>query len=85
MHLNAGSSRTLKSVRTIYHYVRTDANLNRSKLLDTDGRPDGKFSSSGQMLLTEERPDEIPRRSDGCKGIELTDLNSPQSLLEAHN
>jgi hypothetical protein len=23
--------------------------------------------------------------SDGCKGTELTDLNSAQSLLEAHN
>jgi hypothetical protein len=46
-----GSSRTLKSVRTICHYIRTDANLNYSKLLDTDGRPDGKFSSSGQMSV----------------------------------
>jgi hypothetical protein len=62
----------------ICHYIRTDANLNCSKLLDTDGRPDGKFSSSGRMLLTEEHPD-------GCKGNELTDLNSTQSLLEAHN
>jgi hypothetical protein len=35
------------------------------KLLDTDGRPDKKFSSSGRMLLTDERPDGIPRRPDG--------------------
>jgi hypothetical protein len=38
--------------------------LNCSKLLDIDGRPDGKISSSGQMLLTDERPDGIPRRPD---------------------
>jgi hypothetical protein len=55
------------------------------KLLDTDGHPDGKFSSSGHMLLTNERPDGIPRHPDGCKGTELTDLNSTQSLLEPHN
>jgi hypothetical protein len=46
-----GSSRTLKSIRTICHYVRTDASLNCSKLLDTDGRPNGKFSSSVRMML----------------------------------
>jgi hypothetical protein len=44
-----GSSRTLKNVWTICHYVRTDATLNCSKLPNTDGRPDGKFSSSGRM------------------------------------
>jgi hypothetical protein len=69
----------------ICHYVWTDANLNCSKLLDTDGRPDGKFSSSGWMLLTDELLDGIPRLPDGCKGIELIDLNSAQSLLVAHN
>jgi hypothetical protein len=75
----------MKSIQTICHYVKTDANLNCSKLLDTDGHPDGKFSSFGWMLLTDERLDGIPRRLDGCKGTELTDLNSTQSLLEAHN
>jgi hypothetical protein len=60
-----GSYRTLKSVRMICHYVQTDAILNYSRLLDTDGRPDRKFSSSERMLLTEERPEGIPRRSDG--------------------
>lgn len=42
------SSRTLKSIRTCCHDVRTDATFNCSKLLDTDGvwtvlqrRPDG--------------------------------------------
>jgi hypothetical protein len=51
------SSRTLNNVRTIWHYVRTDAILNSLKFIDTDGCLDGKFSSSGRMLLTEERPD----------------------------
>jgi hypothetical protein len=37
------------------------------------------------MLLTEECSDGISRLLDGCKGTELTDLNSAQSLLEAHN
>jgi hypothetical protein len=80
-----GSSRTLKSIQTICHYVRTDANLNYSKLLGTDGLPNGKFSSSGWMLLSDEHLDGIPRLPDGCKGTELTDLNSAQSLLKAHN
>jgi hypothetical protein len=60
-------------------------NLEQLKFLDTDGRPDGKFSSSEQMLLTDERTDGIPHHPDGCKVTELTDLNSAQSLLEAHN
>jgi hypothetical protein len=34
---------------------------------------------------TVERPDGISCRSDGCKGTELTVLNSAQSLLEAQN
>jgi hypothetical protein len=78
-------SRILNSGRTIFHYVQTDATLNSSKLLGTDGGPDRKFSSSERMLLTDERPDGIPHRPDGCKRTELTDLNSAQSLLEAHN
>jgi hypothetical protein len=79
------SSQTLNSDWTICHYVRMDASWNSSKFLDTDGRPDGKFSLSRRMLLTDERPDGIPCRSDRCKGTELIDLNSTQSLLEAHN
>jgi hypothetical protein len=59
--------------------------LNSLKFLDTDGRPNGKFSSSGRILLTDELPDGIPRHPYGCKGTELTNLNSAQSLLEAHN
>jgi hypothetical protein len=35
------SSRTLNSSWTICHYVRTDATFNSSKLLDTNGHPDG--------------------------------------------
>jgi hypothetical protein len=37
------------------------------------------------MLWTVGRPDGISRRSNRCKGTELTVLNSTQSLLEAHN
>jgi hypothetical protein len=51
------SSRTLNSVRMIWHYVWKDAILNSSKFLDTDERPDGKFLSSGRMLLTDEHSD----------------------------
>jgi hypothetical protein len=80
-----GSSQTLKSVRTICHYVQMDATLNCSKLLDIDGSPDRKFSSFRWMFLTDECPEEIPRRPDKCKGTELTYLNFAQSLLEAHN
>jgi hypothetical protein len=45
------SSWTLNSGWMIYHYIRTDAILNSSKFLDTDGRPDGKFSSFRRMML----------------------------------
>jgi hypothetical protein len=76
------SSRILDSGWTICHYVQTDATLNSSKLLDTDGRLDGKFSSSVWMLLIDERPDGIPCCPDGCKGAELTDLNSDRVFLK---
>jgi hypothetical protein len=45
------SSQTLNSGWTICHYVPKDATLNSSKLLYTEGRPKGKFSSSGRMML----------------------------------
>jgi hypothetical protein len=51
------SSRTLNIGRTICHYVRTDATLNSSKFLDTDGRPDGFSTLSRRKLLTDERLD----------------------------
>jgi hypothetical protein len=73
-----GSSRIRKSVRTICHYVWTDVNLNCSKLLDTDGRPDelcfdkwasGRNTTSfGRMLLTDERPDSIATSSGWLTG-----------------
>jgi hypothetical protein len=65
------SSWTLNSVRTICHYLRMDAILNSSKFLDTYGRLDGKFSSSGRMLLTDERPDENTTSSGRLLGIRL--------------
>jgi len=65
------SSRTLNSGRVIYHYVRTDAILNNSKFLDTDGRPDGKFPSSGRMLLIDERLDGNTTSSGRLLGIQL--------------
>jgi hypothetical protein len=65
------SSRTLNSVRTICHYVRTDAILNNSKFLDTDGHANGKFSSFEWMLLTEERPDGNTTSSGRLVGIRL--------------
>jgi hypothetical protein len=65
------SSRTLNSIRTIYHYVQTDAILNSLKFLDTDGRSDGKFSSSGRMLLTDECPDGNTTSSRRLLGIRL--------------
>jgi len=65
------SSRTLNSGRTICHYVRTDAILNSLKFLDTDGRPDGKFSLSGRMLLTDECPDGNTTLSGRLLGIRL--------------
>jgi len=71
--------RTLSVVRTCCWNVQTDASWSSSKLLDTEEGPDGKFSSFGRMLLTDERPEGIPRRPNGCKGTELTNLNSVES------
>jgi hypothetical protein len=68
------SSRTLKGGCTICHYVRTDATLNSSKFLDTDGRPDSISTSSGRMLLTEERPNGLQGRSDICLGSDFSEL-----------
>jgi hypothetical protein len=53
------------------HIVQTDALLNSLKFLDTDGRPDGKFSSSGRMLLTDERSDGNSTSSGWLVGIRL--------------
>jgi hypothetical protein len=61
------SSQTLNSVWTICHYVRTNANLNYLKLLDTDGRPWRKvLVVRMDDALTDEHPYGIPRCPDGC-------------------
>jgi hypothetical protein len=43
------SPRTSNSGQTICYYVRTNATLNSSKILDTDGHPDGFASSFGLL------------------------------------
>jgi len=67
------SSGTLKSVRTCCWDIQTDANLNYSKLLDTDGSPDSIGTSSRRILLTDECPDKN-------KGSDFSDLESAQNL-----
>jgi hypothetical protein len=67
------TSWTLKSVRTYCHYIRTDATLNYSKLLYTHGNPDGIATSSGRMLLIDERPD-------GILGFDFSKFESAQDL-----
>jgi hypothetical protein len=69
------AGRTLSVVRTSCWNVRTDASWSSSKLLDTKEGPDGKFSSSGRMMLwTNGHPDGISCRSNGCKGSDFSDL-----------
>jgi hypothetical protein len=53
------------------HDDQMDATLNCSKLLDTDGSPDGIPMSSGQMLLADERPDALLGRPNGNKGFDF--------------
>jgi hypothetical protein len=67
------SSPALKSGRTICHYIRTDAILNNSKLLDTNGHPDGIATSSGRMLLTD-------KGTDGSLGSDFSKLESAHNL-----
>jgi len=76
------SSRTLKSVRTCYCDIRTDASLNYSKLLDTDGSPNDILMSSKRMFLTDERPNALLGRPDGNKGSDFSELESAQNLHE---
>jgi hypothetical protein len=73
---NLISCRTLISIRTYYHEVRTDATLNCSNLLDIDGHPDGIVMSSGRMLLTNERSDALLGHLDGNKGSDFYELES---------
>jgi len=70
------TSRTLKSVRTCCHDVRTNETLNYSKLLDIDGSPDGIATSSGQMLLTDERPNSRQGHPNEILGSDFSDLES---------
>jgi hypothetical protein len=70
------SSRTLKSIRMCCHNVLTDATLNCSKLLDVDGSPDNITTSSGWMLLTEERLHSREARSDKILGSDFSELES---------
>jgi hypothetical protein len=58
----------------ICHYVWTDAILNSLKFLDTDGLPNGKFSSSRRMLLTDERLDVILSCPDESLGSDFSEL-----------
>jgi hypothetical protein len=49
----------------------SDTTLNYSKLLHIDGSPDGIATSSGRMLLTDERPKALLGCSDKNKGFEF--------------
>jgi uncharacterized ion transporter superfamily protein YfcC len=71
----------LKKGWTICHYVWTDVTLNSLKFLDTDGRPNGIAMSSGRMLLTDERLDDLQGRPDGFLGSDFSMLESAQNLL----
>jgi hypothetical protein len=48
---NPFTCQTLKGVWTCCRDIQTDATWNSLKLLETDGSLDGKFLSSGRMLL----------------------------------
>jgi hypothetical protein len=54
--------------------------LNKSKFLDIDGRPDGKFLLSGRILLTDEGSDVILSRLDGSLGSDFSELKSAHNL-----
>jgi hypothetical protein len=75
-----GCTGMLKSSQILYsvccHNVRTDATLNCSKLLDTDGSLDGITTSSGRMRLTNERPDALLGRPNKNKGSDFSELES---------
>jgi hypothetical protein len=75
------SFQTLKSSRTICHYVWTDVTLNSSKFLNTYGRLDGIAKSSGRMLVIDERPDGLQGRPNGFLGFDFSELESRQNLL----
>jgi hypothetical protein len=69
---NPKACRTLRFVRTCCWNVRTDISWSSSKLLGTKEGLDGKFSSSGRMMVwTVGRPDGMTRRPDGWQGTEF--------------
>jgi hypothetical protein len=64
------------SVQKCCRNVWTDATLNYSNLLDTDGCLDGIATSFRQMLLTNEHPDALLGRQDESKGSDFSELES---------
>jgi hypothetical protein len=48
------------------------------------GRSDGISRRPDGCCLTDERPDGIPLRLDGCKGSDYIVLKSAQNLLETY-
>jgi hypothetical protein len=86
LEINLLTCRTLKGVWTCCWDVWTDATKRSSKLLDTEGRSNGKISSSGRMMLWEitvQTEFHVVRMD--ARELNYTVLNLVQSLLEAHN
>jgi hypothetical protein len=68
------------SIQTCCHDIRTDATLNCSNVLEADGCLDSITTSSGQMLLSDERLDALLSRPDGNKIFDFSELESAQNL-----
>jgi hypothetical protein len=64
------------------HDVWTNANLNSSNLLDTDGSPDVIIPSSERMLLSNECLDALLGRPDENKVSDFSEFESVQKLPE---
>jgi len=62
---------------SLYLYLRRKSDF----LSNTDGRPDGIATSSGRMLLTDERSEVILGRPDRCLGSDFFDLEFAKNLL----
>jgi hypothetical protein len=74
------SSRTMNSIRTCFHNIRTDVTLNYSKLLDTNGSSDSFATSFGRMLQADECPDTLLVCPDGNMESNFSELESAQNL-----
>jgi hypothetical protein len=74
------SSQTLNINRTICYYVRTNATLNSSKLLDIDGGPESITTSFGWMMLIDDHPEALLSSPGGSLGSDFSELESVQSL-----